>query len=360
MSNPVFIPQTINNNTLSSLKAMPLKDSTSDSTSDFELSRKIYERTYTTPLTNDQVLSALKPPLFGMSGFMNMNRIRPTVFHGQQAPIQKKWSANRDASQVTANRRANSVGTGSLNYPATTTIQTPVYEYEAILVGSVGNNYWSSDGITWNQSNMNMQSLDTVWTGSSWISTGIDTGSGVIATSTDGKNWTELSNSSGFFDLAVAVAKHNNYIVVMGESVQYSGSLGTNNSLIYSSDSGNTWNVVANSTSIFNNLKTFAPIKVKSGLLWNGNVWVGAGSGPHSLAYSNSANGSTWHGGYSNVNNQYDTSYNIFQVGTSLANNGNFCVGVGFSISGELFYNNNISSENDRILPSRLIAWSND
>jgi hypothetical protein len=116
MSNPVFIKQDINNGALSAIKAMPLKDSTSDSTSDFELSRKIYERTYTTPLTNAQVLAALKPTKFGMSGFMNMNRIRPTVFDGQQAPVQKKWSANRDASQITVNRRTNSVGKGSMNY----------------------------------------------------------------------------------------------------------------------------------------------------------------------------------------------------------------------------------------------------
>jgi hypothetical protein len=112
MSNQVFIKQNINNNSLSAIKAMPLKDSTSDATSNFELSRKIYERTYSSPLTNSQI----KPANIGMGGFMNMNRIRPTIFQGEQAPIQKKWSANRDASQVTVNRRTNSVGSGSLNY----------------------------------------------------------------------------------------------------------------------------------------------------------------------------------------------------------------------------------------------------
>ena len=116
MSNPVFIQQNINNGSLSAIKAMPLKDSTSDATSTFELSRKIYERTYSTPLTNEEVLAALKPASSGMSGFMNMHRIRTTIFDGQQAPSQKKWSANRDASQVTVNRRTNTVGSGSLNY----------------------------------------------------------------------------------------------------------------------------------------------------------------------------------------------------------------------------------------------------
>jgi len=110
MSNPVFIKQDINNGALSAIKAMPLKDSTSDATSDFELNRKIYERTYTTPLTNTQIIAALKKPRFGMSGL--------TVFDGTHAPVQKKWmgSTNRDASQITSNRRTNNVGTGSMNY----------------------------------------------------------------------------------------------------------------------------------------------------------------------------------------------------------------------------------------------------
>ena len=357
MSNPVFIQQIINNNKLSFTKAMPLKDSTSDTTSDFELSRKIYERTYSTPLTTAQVLAALKPANFGMSGFMNMHRIRPTVFDGQQAPSQKKWSANRDASQVTVNRRTNSVGKGSLNYSSTKTIQTPITTYEAILVGSLSSNYWSSDGITWNESTMNMIALDNVWTGSSWISTGIDTGNGVIATSQDGKDWTQNEASGGFFDLAVTAAQNNNNIVVMGESTQEEGSLGTTNTLIYSTDGGNSWDAVQNSNTVFTNLKTFAPIKVKSGLLWNGNVWVGTGSGPNSFGYSSEQNGSIWQAGISTVNNLTDTSSNIFQVGTSLAHNGNFCVGGGFSISGEIF---NLNNSENPLLPSRLIAWSNN
>lgn len=123
MSNPIFINQVINNGALSAIKAMPLKDKTSDNTSSFELSRKIYENTYTTALTNDQVLSAIKPSYYGMNG------VRPTVFDGTTAPIQKKWmgSTNRDASQITANRRTNSVGKGSLNY--NTTDYTPTLSF---------------------------------------------------------------------------------------------------------------------------------------------------------------------------------------------------------------------------------------
>ena len=355
MSNSVFIQQNKNNNQLTFTKAMPLKDSTSDNTSDFELSRKTYQRTYNGTLTNTQMLAALNPPRFGMSG---LSRIRPTVFDSTKAPIQKKWmgSTNRDASQIAVNRRTNSVGKGTSNYSTTQTIQTPVFDYDAILVGSLSSNSWSSDGITWNETNMNMIALDNIWTGSYWISTGIDTGNGVIATSTDGKNWTQNEGSGGFFDLGVAIAKHNNNIVVMGESTQTEGSLETTNTLIYSTDSGTSWNAVQNSNEIFTNLKTFAPIKVKSGLTWNGNVWVGTGSGPNSFGYSSEENGSIWQAGISTVNNLPDTSSNIFQVGTSLANNGNFCVGVGFSIVGEVFNN----SEGSELLPSRLIAWSDD
>jgi hypothetical protein len=115
MSNPVFIRNNINNNQLSFKKAMPLKDSTSDGTSDFELGRKIYSRTYNPPLSDASINKLLRTPYFGQN---HSSRILPTVFDGTHAPVQKKWmgSTNRDSSQITTNRRTNSVGKGSLNY----------------------------------------------------------------------------------------------------------------------------------------------------------------------------------------------------------------------------------------------------
>jgi hypothetical protein len=75
----------INNGTLSSLKAMPQKDITSDGTSTFAMSRKNYYETQTTPPSND----VLK---------------------------QKKFiGGNRDASSVVARRRATEVGVGTMN-----------------------------------------------------------------------------------------------------------------------------------------------------------------------------------------------------------------------------------------------------
>jgi hypothetical protein len=83
----MFSLQNVNNAVLSSTKAMPAKDSTSDNTADFALSRREYCETITsTPNTVSQNLG-------------------------------KKWygSSNRDASQVAANRRIKEVGVGSLN-----------------------------------------------------------------------------------------------------------------------------------------------------------------------------------------------------------------------------------------------------
>ena len=80
-----FIVQDINNGTLSVIKSMPVKDSTSDGTSTFSMDRNVYMQTI--------------PP------------ITPTV----KQNIEKKWFKNRDASEVTRNRRVNEIGVGSLN-----------------------------------------------------------------------------------------------------------------------------------------------------------------------------------------------------------------------------------------------------
>lgn len=75
----------INNGILKSIKAMPFKDITSDGNSSFAMSRRDYAKTIQTTPTTNAVL------------------------------LHKKWFGNKDASQVTANRRINEVGNGSLN-----------------------------------------------------------------------------------------------------------------------------------------------------------------------------------------------------------------------------------------------------
>jgi hypothetical protein len=79
------ILQELNNGVLSSIKSMPSKDITSDGNSSFAMSRKDYARTLPPTNVSNSVL------------------------------LEKKWFGNKDASQVTYQRRINEVGVGSFN-----------------------------------------------------------------------------------------------------------------------------------------------------------------------------------------------------------------------------------------------------
>lgn len=77
--------QNYNNGALSGAKPMPLKDSTSNNESSFNMSRQTYIETVpASPITNE---------------------IR----------MKKKWFGNRDASSIINKRRDGAVGKGSLN-----------------------------------------------------------------------------------------------------------------------------------------------------------------------------------------------------------------------------------------------------
>jgi hypothetical protein len=80
----MFSIQNINNAVLSSMKAMPQKDSTSDGTAGFSNARREYCETVSTPNMVEQKLH-------------------------------KKWYGNHDASQITTKRRVHEIGVGSLN-----------------------------------------------------------------------------------------------------------------------------------------------------------------------------------------------------------------------------------------------------
>jgi hypothetical protein len=107
------IRNNINNAILNAQKAMPLKDSTSDGTSSFAMARKDYVNTFSfIPMTKQK---AVVRESVGRS-YTSMNK----VFDSAHTDLQKKWiGGNRDASQIVANRRINSVGVGSLNSAAT-------------------------------------------------------------------------------------------------------------------------------------------------------------------------------------------------------------------------------------------------
>lgn len=83
----MFAINQMNNGTLSSQKAMPQKDITSTNEGEFAMDRRNYTETVNA----------------GLSHNTNLNY------------PQKKWLGNRDASQVTSNRRVSNIGTGSLN-----------------------------------------------------------------------------------------------------------------------------------------------------------------------------------------------------------------------------------------------------
>ena len=84
MSGPPIL-QALNNGILSSVKAMPIKDLTSDGGSSFAMSRRGYARALQLTAPSNAVA------------------------------LEKKWFGNKDASQITANRRLAEVGVGSLN-----------------------------------------------------------------------------------------------------------------------------------------------------------------------------------------------------------------------------------------------------
>ena len=74
-----------NNAALTGIRAMPLKDSTSDNNNSFSLNRH---------------------------AFVGATPVTPNT---EAHKIEKKWFGNRDASSVTSRRRYNSVGENSLN-----------------------------------------------------------------------------------------------------------------------------------------------------------------------------------------------------------------------------------------------------
>jgi len=101
----------INNAVLTSVRAMPLKDGSADGASTFSNMRHEYINT-----KNQTISLNSKPAYFGMSGFMNGSRTRPTVFDGTHSLEQKKWiGGNRDASAVSWKNRVNATGNGTLN-----------------------------------------------------------------------------------------------------------------------------------------------------------------------------------------------------------------------------------------------------
>lgn len=96
----------INNGISTARMGMPMKDSTSDGTASFELNRKLFSRSYINPATQNNTPG---PAIIERSALgLNVNQ---SIITGPATVMQKKWiGGNRDASQITRNRRVNQFG----------------------------------------------------------------------------------------------------------------------------------------------------------------------------------------------------------------------------------------------------------
>ena len=96
----------LNNGIINAKNAMPLKDINSDNAGSFELNRKLFNKAYQPPINYNTA------PI-GRSFFQ---RREPAIHNGfivdgPKSVQQKKWiGGNRDASQITTNRRRKTTG----------------------------------------------------------------------------------------------------------------------------------------------------------------------------------------------------------------------------------------------------------
>ena len=96
----------LNNGMLSSKMAMPLKDLTSNNEAAFEMSRKLFNKSYI-PNTNFAIPQTGTTILQREALALN-NKV---VIDGQRTALQKKWiGGNRDASSVMSRRKMNTTG----------------------------------------------------------------------------------------------------------------------------------------------------------------------------------------------------------------------------------------------------------
>jgi hypothetical protein len=102
INTPVSIKQQLNNGMLTAVNAMPQKDSTSDGQNSFSMGRMIYNKA-----------NFINGPQY-VSGINTGRTSSNTILNAQNTvvqPINKKWLGNRDASQITNNRRNVAMGT---------------------------------------------------------------------------------------------------------------------------------------------------------------------------------------------------------------------------------------------------------
>jgi hypothetical protein len=104
----------INNKISSVPKGMPEKSANADNNSLFEGARNQYVRSYTPSLASNYSANMAIPLFNRRIQHRQGNHIGSNTVPNQNLLI-KKWTSNRDASQITRNRRVNTIGNGTLN-----------------------------------------------------------------------------------------------------------------------------------------------------------------------------------------------------------------------------------------------------
>jgi hypothetical protein len=113
--NQSFVIQGQRNGILKARDAMPVKDINSTGDSDFSVDRAKYSHIH--KFVPPQPITAATEQYNSRILFDHMGRRTVSVINSatSNANGMKKWYGNRDASQIIANRRTNSVGQGSIN-----------------------------------------------------------------------------------------------------------------------------------------------------------------------------------------------------------------------------------------------------
>jgi hypothetical protein len=103
----MFNSQTMKNNRLTAAHAAPLKDGVSDGTTDFSTNRHRYLHAYGVP--SNAIVGATSGYAHSLNGQTRVHQ------NGSTIP-QKRWgNTARDASSVTARRRVQQIGLGTMN-----------------------------------------------------------------------------------------------------------------------------------------------------------------------------------------------------------------------------------------------------
>jgi hypothetical protein len=119
--NQVCTKETLNNAVLNSQNAMPLKNETTTDGADFSIDRHKYAKIYQTVPANNNNVTYTNADVGGHKDIMGQivntgrNVSQSNTVKSNLKDLQKKWYGNRDASQIVANRRVQSVGKGTFN-----------------------------------------------------------------------------------------------------------------------------------------------------------------------------------------------------------------------------------------------------